>query len=365
MRIVYHISYALCGIAASAVLASCSSAGSPIGPPPFERPSGNLQIQHAATARSPHPEAAKTYMRRDAVGEPLIFVSAETDNVVDIYLQKGSNPKVGQIAGPYFPSGVATDAHGNLYVTSSPSLYGPFEPPSQILKYAPPYTKRPTVLLDTGYYPGDLAVSPQGVVAVGNPCNSYCSFNYGSGSVRFYAKDATQPCATITDPGYTVSSVGFDHNGNLYVRGYQSFSIRTASFWEITGGCSATTLTPLTTTNKIEAPETNGIKVDAAGRIAVMTTAGPYYDNIDTYNPPVNGSLGSPVSVTPVTTFPYPQNFAFLASGNDFWTAEVQGQGYAKEYRYAAGPGSGVPIDTIYVGAVGTYGVAVTPPLIP
>ena len=97
-----------------------------------------------------------------------------------------------------------------------------------------------------------------------------------------------------------------------------------------------------------------------------MTTAGPYYDNIDTYNPPVSGSLGSPVSVTPITTLPYPQNFAFLASGKYFYTAEIlSGQGYAREYRYSVGPASGVPINTIYVGTATTGGVAVTPPVIP
>lgn len=365
MRIAHYISYLLWATATSGVLASCSGAGSPITRPPANTV-GSLQLRQAAAASKRHTRAAKTYMRRGAVGKPLIFVADVTDNIVDIYLQKGGNPKVGQIAGRYVSGGLATDAQANLYVTSSPPLYGPFEPPSQVLKYAPPYTKRPTVLSDADYYPGDVAVSPQGVVAVANPCNAYCSFYYGSGSVRFYAKDATQPCATIEDPGYTVSSVGFDQSGNLYVRGYQSIYDRSATFWEITGGCSATNLMALTTSNTIEAPETNGIKVDATGRIAVMTTAGPYYDNIDTYAPPVNGSLGSPVSVTPITTFPYPQNFAFSASGKDFYTAEVlAGQGYAKEYRYDVGPGSGVPIETIYVGAVGTYGVAVTPPLIP
>ncbi len=348
--------------AAFAVITGCSG-GSPIAPLAPGGGAGNLVIQRPAPAGSRHATAMKTFMDPGAVGKPLIFVSDQFNNVVNIYLQARKNQQVGQITGLSFPGGLATDTAGNLYVPYQFPVIDPAEV-SRVLVYAPPYTKAPKVLSDADYFPVDVAVSPQGVVAVANIANS--AFAVGSGSVTFFAKNARQPCATIAYAGYQVDSNGFDENGNLYVRAF-SFYSRTAFISEIIGGCQATTITPLTTTNTIEAPESNGIKVDKAGRVAIMTTAGPNYDNIDTYDPPVSGSLGSPVSVTPITTLPFPQNFAFLASGKYFYTAEeLSGQGYAREYHYSVGPGSGVPINTIYIGTpTTTSGVAVTPPVIP
>jgi hypothetical protein len=361
MRIPSPVSSIVCTAAAFAVLAACSG-GSPIAPAAPGGDAGNLVMQRSAPAGSRRPTAMQTFMHPGAVGKPLIFVSDQLNNVVHIYLQAGKNQQVGQIAGLSYPGGLATDAARKLYVPNQFPVTDPAEV-SRVLIYAPPYTKAPKVLSDTGYFPVDVAVSPQGVVAAANIANA--AFAVGSGSVTFFAKNATQACATIAYSGYQVDSDGFDQNGNLYVRAF-SFYNRTAFISEIIGGCQATTITPLTTTNTIEAPETNGIKVDKAGRIAIMNTAGPYYDNIDTYNPPASGSLGSPVSVTPITTLPFPQNFAFLASGKYFYTAEIlAGQGYAREYYYSVGPASGVPINTIYVGTATTYGVAVTPPVIP
>jgi hypothetical protein len=362
MRIPSPASSIIGTAAALVVLAGCSGGSSPIAPFAPGGRAGNTVTLRSAAAGSRHTVTTTSFMRSDAVHKPLIFVSDQLNTVVNIYLQAGKNQQVGQITGLSFPGGLATDAAGNLYVPNQFSVTNPAEV-SRILVYAPPYTKARRVLSDSDYFPVDVAVSPQGVVAAANIANT--SFALGTGSVTFFAKNATQPCATIAVSGYQVDSVGFDANGNLYVRAF-SFYNHTAFISEITGGCQATTITPLTTTNTIEAPETNGIKVDKAGRIAIMTTAGPNYDNIDTYNPPVSGSLGGPVSITPITTAPFPQNFAFLASGKYFYTAEVLfGQGYAREYHYSVGPASGVPINTIYVGAAATYGVAVSPPVIP
>jgi hypothetical protein len=362
MRKPSQITYVLNGSAAFAILAGCSGGGSPSASlTPIGRARDIVRSQDAAVG-SRHAIMTKSFLRPDAVGKPLIFVSGIYQNFVYVYLQAGKNQQpVGQIATPatLYTQNLGTDASGNLYVPIS------FPPPteaSDVLVYAPPYSKAPRELPDPGGYAADVAISPQGVVAVANACNASCAA--GSGSVTFYAKNATRPCATVSDAPYNVDSDAFDGSGNLYVRADEFPPSRQATIGEITGGCNATTVTELTTANSIETPETNGIKVDKAGRIAVLTTAGPYYDNIDTYDPPISGSLGSPVSVTPVTTPAYPHHFAFLASGKYFYTAETQFGGLANEYRYSVGPASGKAINSITVGG-GPYGVAVTPPLIP
>jgi hypothetical protein len=361
MRIPSQSSFVLGATAICVVLAGCSGGGSPVAPPAPGGGAGNIAIQQSRAANSRHVTTSKTFMLPGAARKPLIFVSDGFNNVVDIYLQAHKNQQVGQITGLSFPGGLATDAARNLYVSTQFSITDPADV-SRVLIYAPPYTKAAKALSDADYFPADVAVSPQGVVAVANIANS--AFSVGSGSVTFFAKNATRPCATIAYSGYQVSSVGFDGSGNLYVRAF-TFSNRAAFISEITGGCQATAIAPLTTTNNI-INDIAGIKVDGAGRIAIMNSAGPNYDVLDTYNPPVSGSLGAPVSVTPITTLPFPQNFAFLASGTRFYTAEIlAGQGYAREYRYSVGPASGVPINTIDVGAGSTGGVAVTPPLIP
>ncbi len=361
MRKLLRISYLLNASAAFAVFAGCSGVGASNAPlSPTVGRTGDIVMSTDAAAGQRHAMTTKSFMRPDAVGKPLIFVSGIYQNLVYVYLQAGKNQQpVGQIDTPatLYTQNLGTDASGKLYVPIS------FPPPteaSDVLVYAPPYTKAPRELPDPGGYGVDVAISPQGVVAVANSCNATCAA--GSGNVTFYAKNSTRPCVTVSDAPYTVDSDAFDSRGNLYIRA--GGSSRQATIGEITGGCNATSVTELSTTNTIETPETNGIKVDKAGRIAVLTTAGPYYDNIDTYNPPINGSLGSPVSVTPVTTPAYPHEFAFLASGKYFYTAETQFGGLANEYRYSVGPSNGKPINSITVGG-GPYGVAVTPPLIP
>ena len=150
--------------AAFAVLASCSG-GSPIGPATPGVGAGNFVVQRSAPAGSRHTTAIKTFMHPEAVGKPLVFVSDELNNVVYIYLQAGKNRQVGEITGLSYPEGLATDAFGNLFVPNQFSVTDPDEV-SRVFVFAPPYTKGPRVLSDADYFPVDVAVSPQGVVAV-------------------------------------------------------------------------------------------------------------------------------------------------------------------------------------------------------
>ena len=103
--------------AAFAVLAGCSGGGSPIAPVAPGRGAGNI-MQRSAPAGSSHRTAMKTFIHPEALRKPLIFVSDELNNVVNVYLQARKNQQVGQITGLSFPGGLATDAARNLYVST-------------------------------------------------------------------------------------------------------------------------------------------------------------------------------------------------------------------------------------------------------
>ena len=64
---------------------------------------------------------------------------------------------------------------------------------------------------------------------------------------------------------------------------------------EVVGGCTATTITTLTTTNMLR--DAFAIQVDKAGRIVLInSTGGSGYDVLDVYKLPKNGWLGSPLN---------------------------------------------------------------------
>jgi hypothetical protein len=180
----------------------------------------------------------------------------------------------------------------------------------------------------------------------------------GTGSVNFYAPGSTTPCATVAPPATFagVLNVAFDDKGNLYVQGLGPHSTG-GVIGEVKGGCNATKIRSLTMTNTLG--YTNGIQVDKADRIAVLDEQ---HLVIYTYNPPMKGSLGSPVSTTPLTNGQDQNAFAFLSSGHDFYTVAYPGSsGVAYEYDFPLG---GTPEKTITVGGA-PEGVAVTPPLVP
>lgn len=294
-----------------------------------------------------------------ALRKALVFVSYGGN--VDIYLQGGTNKMVGQITGP---SGLdlATDTAGDLYSVNFSS--------SNVTIYAPPYTNGPKLTLPAGRDPVGVAVSRQGTVAV-TTCTILNGSQCGQG-VLFYAAGSTTPCATVLVDASTFSGglvyAAFDRKGNLYVDGSNS-STNAAVFGKIDGGCDAQKAKALTTTNTIA--YAGSIKIDKAGRIAILAAVGtyPYTTVIDTYGPPTKGSLGSPVSTTPLpgTTSSYSGTFAFRTSGLSLWAGrEGLGSSYAAGASEFAYPAGGTPEKTIMGTPESfTYGVAVTPALVP
>jgi hypothetical protein len=369
MRISNAVGYALTVAVALTMLAVRSGGASPAAPtslvhpraasqsvqqPAFQTNQANSFLTMHRGIVPDHGMTGPSFMDPRALGKPLVFVSY--GGTIDIYQQGGKNKLVGQITGP---DGVdlATDTAGNLY--SANETYST----NSVTVYAPPYTNGPKLTLpgDPGFF--GIAVSRRGTVAVAG-CTTFGSNCHTE--VLFYAAGSTTPCATVPISQQALSgldSAAFDRNGNLYV---VSGTNTHPHIGKIDGGCNAKKATTLATTNTIQ--YAGSIRIDKAGRIAVLTVAGTssYTFAIDTYDPPKQGSLGSPVSTTPLPSNAA-FNFAFRDSGRGLWVgvgslspSNLPG---ASEYAYPAG---GAAQKTI-VGppAPGTGGVAVTPALIP
>jgi len=301
-----------------------------------------------------------SFMDSRALGKPLVFVSYGVG--IDIYLQGGKNKMVGQITGP---SGfdLATDTAGDLYSANAYLSSG-----ANVTIYAPPYTHGPKLTL-TGRTSLVIAVSRQGTVAVlgcTNPSGS-CTAGF-----LFYAAGSSAPCAGIPYDASAfpngVFGAAFDRKGNLYFANSGSGTEAPLAVGKIDGGCNAKQAKTLTTTNSI--PYAATIRVDKAGRIAILTASSDLNTvAIDSYNPPKGSSLGSPISTTPLpgTASSYSGTFAFVASGLGLWAGnEGLGSSYAGGASKYAYPAGGAPQRTI-LGAPesAAYGVAVSPALVP
>jgi hypothetical protein len=340
MRISHALGNPLTAFAAITMLAGCSGGNPQSGAPPLATPYDAAARQSVpwSGAKPPAYAPSHSFFHPSASGQPLIFVS-ELSNPegVAIFVQANGNAKVGEIVGDiYGPSGLATDREGDVYITNNNS--------GTINVFAPPYTTFPKLTLDdTGNYPDDVAISGRGLVAVAN-------FNP---SVTFYRKNSTKPCATVADASFGgIIHDAFDDAGDLYVDGENGSGFVVG---EIRGGCKATTIERLSTGNAIGSWP-GAIKVDKHDRVAIEDGYGQV---IYTYNPPVNGSLGTPVTTTPLPGVAGGYNFAFAASGRDVYVADYY-NGVIDEYAYPAG---GTAEDTFSVGD--TQGVALTPPLAP
>ena len=291
------------------------------------------------------PRVTRSFMSPSAVGKPLIFVS-DSEATVNIYLQAAKHKLVGWITGLSDPEDLATDRAGNLYIT----LGGGFSGSPAVLVYAPPYSNGPMLSLQTGY-PFGVAVSPQGIVAVTGCTSPSC----GNQGVIFYPAGSAVPCAAVVpNPPVYLGYDAFDDKGKLYFDA--SNASNSGLIGEVEGGCNATSAIPLTTGNTIGFA--GSIQVDKADRIAIMDASS--YAVIDTYLRPKNGSLGNPVSTTPLANSPSAFPFAFTKSGRGIWVGDSV-SGRASSYDYPTGGAS----EQTIIGGGYPYGIAVTPPLLP
>ena len=268
-----------------------------------------------------------------------IFVSDAADNVVNIYNTKGK--QLAQLTGFSQPQGLATDLKGNLYVADTNN--------SQILVYAPPYTKAPKKLADPGYYPAGVAVLTIGTttyVGVSNICSApSCT----QGGFIVY-KNGKSKGAFQSSAIYRAYFLGFDAKGNLYASGQDSnFN---GVYGEVAGAIkNKQVFTADTIGNSIVFP--GGVQVNLKGKIAIDDQSGAA---IYTYNPPKGGTFGSPIATTPLTGAGDTVTYAFSSTDKDVWTADAA-NGVSYEFKYSAG---GSPVTTISVGGQ-PIGVAVVP----
>jgi hypothetical protein len=308
-----------------------------------------------------HGSARPSFMDPRAAEKPLVFASYG-DGTIGIYLQGGKNKMVGQITGlSSLGSNLATDTARNLYSAN-------YSNPSSVTVYAPPYTNGPKLTLSPRL-PAEVAVSRQGTVAV-----AACTIPSGScgPGVLFYAAGSATPCATVVlDPSvfpYGASASAFDRKGNLYVGTAGTGTEAPVTIGRIDGGCNAKKVKTFTTANSVVL--TGDVRVDKAGRLAILTAVGtyPYTIAIDTYDPPKKGSLGNPVSSTslPGSLANVSGTFAFQASGRRLWAGYYAvGPSYAAAVYEFAYPGGAQGKTITGPSASATHGVAVTPALVP
>jgi len=269
-----------------------------------------------------------------------IFVSDARNNVVNIYNTSGK--QLAQLTGFSQPQGLATDLKGNLYVADTNN--------SQIVVFKPPYNKAPKKLADPGYFPAGVAVLTVGTttyVGVSNICSApSCT----QGGFIVY-KNGKSKGAFQSSSIYRVYFLGFDAKGNLYADGQDSNGV--GVYGEVAKAISGgTTYTTYTTGNSIVFP--GGVQVTTKGKIAIDDQSGAA---IYTYNPPKNGTFGSPIATTPLTGAGDTVTYAFTSTDKDVWTADAAN---AASYEFAY-PAGGSALKTIPVTGGQPIGVAVVP----
>ncbi len=304
--------------------------------------------------------APSSFQSRDKAGGAAEFISDWNNHAVYIVNRQGTITATLHVDSP---DGLAVDAAHKLYVVNGAG--------SDVLIYAPPYDGSPKTLSDAGNVPVGVAVDRNGNVAV----TSVGSASSGPGGVVFYAKGATSPTKTIAANGTFAGDFycAFDANGNLYLDSENGSGPFEAG--EVVGGITGTSVTPLTTTNLVRFP--GGMQVTKSGKIAILDQ-GSASDaaTIYAYDPPSNGSLGSPVATTALSLSNNAVAFAFqgrndrsvvtadtvsTAPKNKFVKPNHEDQiGYEQSFKYPAG---GTPTESVRLpyNAI-LVGVAVNPP---
>jgi len=352
MRIPSQLGYVLSGTAALALLAGCSGGGvgTPGAGPAISQQSvgaHSMSIAHQLpqgisvlrTGVEPlhlsNPASGYYSQEAAAKGGAAVIISDAADNLVNVYSTAGKLTV--SLSGFSEPQGLATDKTGNLYVADTAN--------SRVQVYAKGFKGTPKTVSDPGQFPAGVAVDSKGNLGVTN----IISTSGGPGSVSFFTKGGTL-IKTISNANWgRVYFDAFDDAGNLYIDGTATSGAVLVG--EILKGAKGSAITTLTTANAITFP--GGVGVTTTDKIAIDDQSG---FAVFTYNVPKKGSLGTPVSTTPLTGASDPVTFAFTSTNKDLWTADA-GLANSGEYAY---PKGGSALHTISVGGQ-PIGAAVTP----
>ncbi|MBD5654901.1 MAG: hypothetical protein IAI50_06935, partial [Candidatus Eremiobacteraeota bacterium] len=274
----------------------------------------------------------------DAKGGAAVYVSDYSADTVTVFSSAGK--QTAQATGFSYPEGVTGASDGDIYVANTGV--------SAIEVYSAGLKKLVATLSDTGNYPSDASVDTKtGAVGVAN----ISATSGAAGSVTFFAKGATTPCATVTASNWNeVYFAAFDAQGDLYIDGFDSND--NVLVGVVNGGCKATKITTLAGA-KIKYP--GGIQIAASGDILIDDQSAA---TVYTYKPPVKNKFGSPVATTPLSGAGDPVAISLNSTSKDVYDAD----GSLLEAQEFAYPKGGAALQSfVPSGATYTLGVFVTP----
>ena len=287
---------------------------------------------------------------------PETYIADAATNSVYIYSAAGV--RTGSLTGFNEPAGLAVDGQGNLYVADEAN---------QVVKgFAPGATTPFITLADAGFYPTSVAVDAAGNVYVSNYCSGsagsiHCT---GDGSVFKYAKGSTTHTAVFdTSMLHAPYAITFEKGKYLWADGWATHGQQgspTVGHWSKPSTFIASAIS-------IQFP--GGMEFDTSDNLAVDDQVGlgkiPTLYIFPHGSPPASASF--PLW-TEAHTYGNVIAFAINASNKSIWTAVFKIElatdimrrftpGESQEFAY---PGGGAPIKSI---SPGTYasGIAVAP----
>lgn len=230
MRISRSATYAVGVVVAAALLAGCSSSGSPSS---GLAPSAGMNSNHVGSplnlkstfigvkqVGNIHTNHHKSWVSPDAARAPrLYFASDYGSNTVDIYTMPGMAMK-GQLTGFSGPQGECADTHGNIWIANTNTL--------QVFEYSRTGTLLNTIN-DSYGYPAGCAVDP----ATGNLAVTNIIGVSGAGQVLVYTSPSSSPTVLTNPSQYEYFFAGYGPGSSLWVDG------RTSSGAYIMSGCGA------------------------------------------------------------------------------------------------------------------------------
>jgi hypothetical protein len=228
------------GCVAAAVLAACTTSGSPQPLGPSGAPT-LLQRRAVGSGRETRIQVGRSWMSPAAKrARYLLYESDAANNVVNVYdYRSAQGALVGQVAVAN-PAGLCVDRSGNVYVTATN-----LSPPEGLIYEYAHGSSQPLHVASLPGGPNSCAIDPRtGAIAI----TLYATLPSGPGGLDIYTGGLKHGHQTIlTDPNLIGSLIfdAYDPSGNLFSTGFtpgSNFSIalyelpaRSGQFVELSG----------------------------------------------------------------------------------------------------------------------------------